>query len=106
MCPSISVQKMNNSFSIVVFAGRIKILLIVFALLLLDLAPSMAQVCGYYYKKSITINGSRITGGPHINFPVLISHTDPALTAASAKVTNANGYDIVFTDNSGNALNF
>ena len=97
---------MNKSFSVAIFAGRTKIFWIVLVLLLVDLAPSMAQVCGYYYRKPITINGSRITGGPHVNFPVLISHTDPALTAASAKVTNANGYDIVFTDNSGNALNF
>lgn len=97
---------MNNCLSISPFKRRTKIFLIIVALLALDLTPSMAQVCGYYYRKSITINGSRITGGPHTNFPVLISHSDPALTAASGKVTNANGYDIVFTDNSGNALNF
>lgn len=65
-----------------------------------------AQFCGYYYSKPITITGTQISGGPHVNFPVLISHTDPALAAAAGKVKNTNGYDIVFTDNSGNPLAF
>lgn len=84
----------------------VRLFLIVPAFLLLSITNASAQVCGYYYSKNITINGSRITGGPHANFPVLISHTDPALTTAAAKVTNANGYDIVFADNAGNALDF
>ncbi len=62
--------------------------------------------CGFHYKKNITINGSRVSGGPHINFPVLISHTDTDLSAASGKVTDAQGDDIIFTDNSGNLLDF
>ncbi|HTF19638.1 MAG TPA: DUF2341 domain-containing protein [Chryseolinea sp.] len=79
---------------------------LVIAALHLSATSAIAQVCGYYYSKTITINGSQISGGPHTNFPVLISHTDPALATAAAKVTNANGYDIIFTDNSGNALDF
>ena len=84
----------------------INVFLIILGLIICDLTPGIAQVCGYYYRKNITINGPRITGGPHANFPVLISHTDPALTTASAKVTSTNGYDIVFSDASGNALDF
>lgn len=84
----------------------VRLLLLTTAFLFGSTIMASAQVCGYYYSKNITINGSRITGGPHANFPVLISHTDPALTTASAKVTNTNGYDIVFADNAGNALDF
>lgn len=65
-----------------------------------------AQFCGYYYSKPITITGAQISGGPHVNFPVLISHTDPALATAAGKVKNTNGYDIIFTDNAGNPLAF
>ncbi len=76
-------------------------------LLLLTSTTLIAQDnCGFHYKKNITINGSRISGGPHINFPVLISHTDADLSAASGKVTDAQGDDIIFTDNSGNQLDF
>lgn len=68
---------------------------------------SLAQsVCGFNYQKTITINGSEISGGPHTDFPVLIAHTDSDLAAATGKVTHANGYDIVFSDVSGNALEF
>lgn len=62
--------------------------------------------CGFHYKKNITINGSEITGGPHLNFPVLIAHIDADLTTAAGKVTDAEGDDIIFTDNAGNQLDF
>ncbi|WP_205511661.1 DUF2341 domain-containing protein [Longitalea arenae] len=57
-----------------------------------------AQLSGYTYGKTITIQGSRIAG-PVTNFPVLISFTDPSLrtTGNDGRVQNANGYDIVFT---------
>lgn len=47
-----------------------------------------------------------MNAGPHTNFPVLISHTDPDLATAAGKVTNVNGYDIRFADNAGNPLDF
>lgn len=67
---------------------------------------SHAQLCGYSYRKAITINGSRIAGGPHANFPVLINHTDNDLRTVAGKVTSTNGYDIVFTNSAGSVLDF
>jgi biopolymer transport protein ExbB len=57
-----------------------------------------AQLSGYGYGKTITIQGSQITGS-HTDFPVLISLTDNSLrtTGNGGRVLNANGYDIVFT---------
>lgn len=56
---------------------------------------------GYQQRKLITIDGAQIITGPHAYFPVLVSFTDPALrTTPSGKVTNVNGYDIIFTDTS------
>jgi len=52
----------------------------------------------FAYRKTITVNGGQVTGGPLINFPFLFSTTDPDLrtTANGGRVTNANGYDIIF----------
>ncbi|HEX6429891.1 MAG TPA: DUF2341 domain-containing protein [Niastella sp.] len=57
-----------------------------------------AQLSGYTYGKTITIQGSQILGTV-TNFPVLISLTDNSLrtVANGGRVRNANGYDIVFT---------
>src|SRR5689334_20839172 len=57
-----------------------------------------AQPIGYSYGKSITIQGSQITGSLS-NFPVLINITDPALkqVAAGGRLQNASGYDVIFT---------
>jgi hypothetical protein len=57
-----------------------------------------AQLTGYTYGKTITLQGSQISG-TLTNFPVLISLTDNSLrtTANGGRVLNANGYDIVFT---------
>lgn len=57
-----------------------------------------AQLSGYTYGKTITIQGSQISGTV-TNFPVLISLTDNSLrtVANGGRVQNANGYDIVFT---------
>lgn len=66
-----------------------------------------AATCGFSNKKVITIQGSQISGGPHTDFPILIDHTDGVnLTTAAAKVTSANGFDIVFADDNGNLLDF
>jgi len=56
--------------------------------------------------KVITIQGSQVVGGPHIDFPVLVSHTDADLAQSAGKVTSANGFDIIFADDSGNQLDF
>jgi biopolymer transport protein ExbB len=57
-----------------------------------------AQPTGYSYGRSITIQGSQVTGSLS-NFPVLISITDPSLkqAAAGGRLQNANGYDVIFT---------
>ncbi|OQP65967.1 hypothetical protein A3860_15370 [Niastella vici] len=57
-----------------------------------------AQLSGYTYGKTITIQGSKISGTV-TNFPVLISLTDNNLrtTANGGHVQNASGYDIAFT---------
>jgi biopolymer transport protein ExbB len=57
-----------------------------------------AQLSGYTYGKTVTIQGSQISG-TQTNFPVLISLTDNSLrtTGNGGRVRNANGYDIVFT---------
>jgi hypothetical protein len=46
----------------------------------------------YQYRKLITINKNMVVG-THTDFPVLIN-----LTLDSTKVTSANGYDIIFTN--------
>jgi gliding motility-associated-like protein len=67
---------------------------------LLATAEADAQwVPGYTYKSKITLNGSQICGsGTHTNFPVLVQLTANFLkTTPTGLVTNANGYDIIFT---------
>jgi prepilin-type N-terminal cleavage/methylation domain-containing protein len=63
---------------------------------------------GYGYRRSVTV-GSGVAG-TLTNFPMLISGTYAYLSASSTggMVQNANGYDIVFTSDSGcaNKLNF
>ncbi len=58
---------------------------------------------GYLYRKQITINHTKVSGGSDLsNFPVLISLTDANLkNGGGGYVQNANGYDIVFTDSTG-----
>ncbi len=46
------------------------------------------------YRKQITIKSIEVTGGPHSNFPVLISRTTDTELAANAR---NDGYDILFT---------
>jgi hypothetical protein len=57
-----------------------------------------AQLSGYTYVKTITIQSSKVTAN-QTNFPVLISFTDVNLksVANGGHVQNSNGYDIVFT---------
>ena len=55
----------------------------------------------YVYKKKITIDHSKVSGGSNLsNFPVLISMTDVSLKTAKngGNVQNSNGYDIIFVD--------
>lgn len=64
----------------------------------------------YGFKRSITIDHTQVGGSDSTNFPLLVSGTFSylATTANGGNVTNSNGYDIVFTSDSGCAstLNF
>jgi hypothetical protein len=60
-------------------------------------APALAA--GYLYRKQITVDNTKVAGTTDLlNFPLLVSLTDPDLrtTANGGKVENPNGYDIIF----------
>ena len=59
---------------------------------------------GYSYVRTIVIDHTKVSNTDQVNFPFLFNTTDPALatTANGGHVSNANGYDIIFsTDPSG-----
>lgn len=61
----------------------------------------IVPVCNSGFKKTITIDNADVAGSSaHTDFPVLVSFTDNDLrtTANGGNVENANGWDIVFTD--------
>ncbi|MBL8015445.1 MAG: DUF2341 domain-containing protein, partial [Candidatus Doudnabacteria bacterium] len=58
---------------------------------------------GYTYRRSITIDETKVTGSSALtDFPVAIAGTYSylATTSNGGKVTNSNGYDIIFTSDS------
>jgi hypothetical protein len=66
----------------------------------------MAWDNGYTYRRSITIDNTKVSGsGDLTNFAVLISGTYAylATVANAGKVENANGYDIIFTSDADGA---
>jgi gliding motility-associated-like protein len=68
------------------------------------LGRSYANLSGYSYYKTLTIQSPMVSGlANHINFPVLISHTDLDLrsTTNGGNVQNINGFDIAFSDATG-----
>jgi prepilin-type N-terminal cleavage/methylation domain-containing protein len=57
----------------------------------------------YTYKRTITLGeNSKVSGGPHTDFPVAIAESDDYLKSASngGKVQSEYGYDIIFTSDS------
>lgn len=73
--------------------------------------PARAQwPNGYGYSGVITVSHLQVPNTDQTNFPVLVAGTysDLATVSNSGKVTNANGYDIIFTSdpNGLNKLNF
>ena len=61
----------------------------------------------YKYERNITIDYTRISGGSDLfNFPVLFSLTGQNFlrNLPTGQITNANGFDIIFTDNNYNKL--
>jgi hypothetical protein len=62
----------------------------------------------FNYRKTITIDSSKVTGDL-TNFPVLVSLTNDMelrTTVDGGNVQNANGYDIIFRANDGTDLDF
>jgi len=78
--------------------------------LTLSAAPPPSWPNGYTYSGRITVAHTQVANTDQTNFPVLVSGTYPSLatTANGGKVTNANGYDIIFTSDANglNKLNF
>jgi|GEM_PF-2445010 len=78
------------------FPTRLLLFFLIFGLFLIPQIASTAYAAWYdsnwAYRKAITIDGSQIVGGPHTDFPVLISITDTDLSAA-----RADGWDLLFT---------
>ena len=77
-------------------------LLLGLALLVLSgiFTPAEAQFSnGYSYRVEVDFVDAEVIGGPHTNFPVLISSTllDLRTVGNGGKVEDANGYDIIFT---------
>ncbi len=60
---------------------------------------SAGSSSGYSYQRTITIAHSQVPNTDQSNFPLLFSSTDPLLKSAAngGHVSNANGYDIMFT---------
>src|SRR3974390_969201 len=58
---------------------------------------------GYANRRAVTIDHTKVPNSDQSNFPVLFSGTYPylATTSNGGGVTNANGYDIVFTSDAG-----
>ena len=90
--------------------NRLKITLIAACSLFLFIAASPAADAqswpnGYTSRRTITINHSKVPNTDQANFPVLISGTyaDLATTANSGSVTNASGYDVIFTSDAAGA---
>ena len=71
----------------------------------LPAASAQAWPNGYSYQRTITINHAKVPNSTQANFPVLISGTysDLATTANSGSVTNANGFDVIFTSDAAGA---
>jgi len=63
---------------------------------------------GYTHRFEPHVDNAEVIGSDHNNFAVLYKFTDPAFktTANGGFVTDANGYDVIFTDTSSTLLDF
>lgn len=61
-----------------------------------------SSASGFSYYRTITVNPGQVTGGPLINFPVLVNFTDSSLRSTSngGNVESSSGNDIAFTTDS------
>lgn len=94
---------MQNPFSIKkLFSPPIfRTFTFVFLLSFLVLDSYAAWLTGYNYRKKVTIDVTKVSGGSDFtDFTVLVSVIDPELRVISSggNVENANGFDIAFTN--------
>jgi len=64
---------------------------------------------GYGYERNITIDYTKVTGGSDLyNFPLLVNLTGQGFlqTSPTGQIFNANGFDIIFTDDAYNQLDY
>lgn len=68
-----------------------------------DAPAAAAATNGYAYRRTITVDHSKVPNTDRSDFPMLISGTYSylATTANGGQVQNANGYDVIFTSDSG-----
>lgn len=62
-----------------------------------------AYANGYYYKRTVTLDYTKVSGGANLtNFPIVVNGTYSYLAtiANGGKVTNSSGFDIIFTSDS------
>jgi hypothetical protein len=66
-------------------------------------APPPPSINGYSYQRTLTIDYNKVPNTDQTNFPLLISGTYSYLATAAngGNVQNANGYDVIFTSDSG-----
>jgi hypothetical protein len=66
---------------------------------MISLAPTPCASSGYAYQRTIVVDHSKVPNTDQTNFPILFNTTDPAFmsVANGGHVSNANGYDIIFS---------
>jgi len=70
--------------------------------LLLNVAGALPALAGFSSRKLVTVTGSQVVGGPHVNFPVIVGVADPELRLAPAGgVRSPQGCDITFRASDG-----
>src|SRR3989339_413427 len=85
--------------------SRLAVSIVLIALGVIQTAPVEVDAAGeswfndsWHFRKEITIDATKVSSGPHTNFPVLVNLTSDASLAANAQ---ADGDDILFTSSGG-----
>src|SRR3989339_888980 len=85
--------------------SRLAITVVLITLGVTQTAPVEVDAAGeswfndsWHFRKEITIDATKVSSGPHTNFPVLVNLTSDASLATNAQ---ADGDDILFTSSGG-----
>src|SRR3990167_9155351 len=85
--------------------SRLAVSIVLIALGVTQTAPVEVNAAGerwfndsWQFRKEITIDATKVSSGPHTNFPVLVNLTSDASLATNAQ---ADGDDILFTSSGG-----